>query len=358
MIGLVRLTPPGPAGVALLGLAGPGATALLQRRFRPRGRWPEPGRLAVGRLEDESGALLDEAVLARSGPDAYELSCHGGPGHLRGVIAALLAAGAVEVEAPLAGADPIRAAALAALPRATTELGAQVLLRQANGALAGALASARAALAAGDPARARRELLSLRAAARLGRALLEPARVALVGLPNAGKSSLLNALLGRERALVSPEPGTTRDLVEVEAELAGLPIVLVDAAGRREAQDELEAAGIERARRAAREAALRLVVIDGAAPSREAWELAAAQPAPAVVVINKIDLLADAAALLAEAARRALAPCLLCSARTGQGIDAIGPALREALVGQVDEAGPVPFTAEQEAEIEETLADL
>ena len=341
---LVQLTPTGPAGVALLALSGPGTTALLQARFQPRGRWPAPGRLAVGRLVDPAGQLLDEVVLARAAEERYELGCHGGPAHLRRVHAALGAAGAVPAAQAEPGA-PLRAAALAALPAASTELGAQVLLRQADGRLEAAWAELVRALGA-DLLGAGQLLAGLRRQARLGRALLEPAQVVLVGLPSAGKSSLLNALLGRQRALVSPRPGTTRDLVEAPAELAGLPVVLVDAAGQRETADALEAEGVRRARQAAGAAALRLVVIDAAAPTAAAWALAHEAPDPRLVVLNKVDLLGG------DPGPGAPPGAVAVSARTGQGLGALEAALSVALVGPADPLGAVPCAPEQWSALE------
>ena len=341
--------------MALLELAGPGATALLQARWSG-GAWPAPGSLAVGRLLDAEGALLDEVVLARAEEERYELSCHGGPALVTRVVVELSAAGAAPLEAPTPapGEDPLRAAALAALPRARTALGAQVLLRQAAGALRSGLESALLALER-EPAAGVAALAELRAQARLGRALLEPARVVLLGLPSAGKSSLLNALLGRERALVSPEPGTTRDLLEAPLELEGLPLLLVDAAGQRPSPDELEAEAVQRAAAAAARADLRLVVIDAAAPDEAARELAARALPPRLLLLNKADLLSPAAALQAcvwAGASAPEAPPLLVSARTGQGLDALGRAVRAVLVGPAGELGPVPFDAAQAATLE------
>lgn len=337
---LVALTPPGPAGVALLAVRGPGAAALLARCFQPRGAWPAPGHLAVGRLRDAQGEPLDEAVLACADAETWELGCHGGPAQLRRVRQALEAAGAAPGPHTEAG-DPLAAAALEALPGARTALGAQALLRQANGQLRAAW-GALAELLTRDPSAAAVGLRALRAQAHLGRHLLEPTRVALVGLPSAGKSSLLNALLGRQRTLVSPEPGTTRDLVEVEAELGGLPLVLVDAAGWRESDDPLEAEGVRRARLSAAAAGLRLVVIDGAAPTPAAWALARAQSGPALVVLTKLDLLTAPPGWPAQPW-----PVVAVSSTTGAGLPALEQALVATLAPGADLAGPLPCAPAQ-----------
>ena len=133
------------------------------------------------------------------------------------------------------------------------------------------------------------ELLST---ALLGRALEEGVRTAIVGRPNVGKSSLLNALLMRERAIVSEFPGTTRDTVEELVEIAGIPLCLVDTAGLRSSDDHVERLGIERSRQALEQADLVLVVLDlteGVTPEDEEL-LAAVPPARTIVVGNKRDL--------------------------------------------------------------------
>jgi len=359
------LTPPGPGGVALVRVAGPGATAALQTVFRPaRGRWPAVDRLALGRFHEPGRpeAGVDEVLAARAGPEDYELGCHGGPAVVRRVLTALAAAGAPAGEGPPpVPGDVLAAEALAALPRATTELGCRVLLAQAAGALGRAVRAA-AELAGSDPAAARERVAALRGTARLGRALLEPPAVVLVGRPNAGKSSLLNALVGRERVLVAAAAGTTRDAVAEPVELEGVPAVLVDTAGRRDAADALEAAGVARGRDRAGRGAARLVVVDGADLDPAALDLAAEAPAPRLAALNKADRLGTsareaAAARVAEAVGEA--PVVV-SARTGEGVDALATALRALLVGPpaADAGGPVVFTTRQDAGLAAAAAGL
>ncbi|MGE0709894.1 MAG: GTPase [Planctomycetota bacterium] len=337
-LGYRWLTPPGAAALALLELEGEGARAWLEARFRPqraaRAPLPPLGTVTLGELRDPDGEALDQVLLARTAPSRFELSCHGGAGVRRALERALSAAGGRELAREMAtAADRVAAEAWAALPTARTELGCQVLLRQAQGALAAGLDPIRAAIAAGELPSATASLARLAATLRLGRALLDPPRVALLGAPNAGKSTLLNALVGRARALVSPAPGTTRDLVEAEAELAGLPVRLIDTAGQRETGDPLEAAGVDLARAAGGEAALRLWVIDSTGP--------APSPPPeleALVVWNKQDR---------PGAAPPPAGAYPVSALTGAGLPALGDAIRRDLVGEVDPSGPVLFTLRQ-----------
>lgn len=355
-----RLTPPGRGGVALLAVDGPGAAEVLGRLLRRA--LPAPGRVAAGLLVDLAGAPVDEVLVARGGPDAFEVGCHGGPAVVARAVEALVAAGAREapgvdpagdLACDLAGApDRPAAEALALLPTARTELGCRVLLAQARGALA---AAARALGALDDAAAARAGVEALLASWPLGRALTAPPRVALVGAVNAGKSSLLNALVGQERALVSPEPGTTRDAIEEVADLDGVPARLVDTAGARAADDPVEAAGVARAAEVAARADLRLVVVDAgraAADPDAALALARAAAPPRLVVLARADLLEPPARAAALAAAADLTPALVSapvSAKTGEGLEALRARLRAALAGPplADDA-PVLFTPRQQ----------
>jgi tRNA modification GTPase len=354
-----KLTPAGRGGVALVAIEGPDAAALMERLFRPARAHglPAADRVATGHLLDPEGEAIDEVLLARAGPETFELGCHGGPAVVERVVAALRAAGARERAEPNDATDRTAAEAQALLPRAPTELGCRVLLAQLGGALARALESACARLDE-DPAQARADLEALLATWPLGRALTAPPRVALIGAPNAGKSSLMNALLGHERVIVAPEPGTTRDAVEEVADLDGVPARLVDTAGQHAAAgDEVEAAGIARAREVARDADLRLVVVDVTTADAEgALTLARACATPRVVAFNKVDL--------RQVAERApdLAPVLV-SARTGEGLPALRAALRAALVGasletSLETSLDVLVTARQRGLVEGALRAL
>lgn len=301
-----RLTPAGRGGVALVALEGPGAAALLAGALsRPL---PAVGGVVVGRLLDLAGAPVDEVLVARGGDEAFEVGCHGGPAVVDAVLEALRARGAGD-GAPRDD-DRVVAEARAALPRATTALGAKLVLAQLAGALTRAARGLLSALEAGDEPRAGLERLL--ATAPLGRALVAPPRVAVVGPPNAGKSSLVNALVGRERAIVDAAAGTTRDALEAPLDLDGVPVLLVDTAGEREASDPVERAGVARAREVGAAAALRLVVVDGLT----GVELPAADPR--LVVRTKRDL-TGAGDL---------------SSTTGEGLDDLRRALRRALVGE------------------------
>jgi len=271
---LTILTPPGSGAIAVLELAGPGAWAIARTHLRPAGL-PLPdsivaGLTAFGRVGPGAG---DEVVLAVPRDGVVEIHCHGGVQVVRMLTQLFLDAGCVmAVEQPTA---TFAEAATRLLLHAKTLRTASILLDQVNGALDRAM---------NDPSQHER----IGRFESLGKHLIEPWKITVVGAPNAGKSSLLNALAGYQRSVVSPTPGTTRDVVTVTLAFDGWLFELSDTAGLREGSDELESAGIERAKRQMSDADLILWVIDATAD---------VPPCPAngivVPVFNKIDLLPD-----------------------------------------------------------------
>ena len=173
------------------------------------------------------------------------------------------------------------------------------------------------------------KIATLLCEARRGRLIREGARVAIVGKPNVGKSSLFNALLRAGRAIVTPIPGTTRDLVTETADIDGLRLELVDTAGVRETTDEVESEGVARARRAWTTADLVLVVLDVSCPLEDDDFdlLRETRDAPRLVVANKSDL--PAAWRAADIA----VPIVSVSSKTGDGLDALRVEIRAALEG-------------------------
>lgn len=366
-------TPVGGA-IAVVRLSGTGAKKLLYTVFTGRGA---PREMAYGRIVNEAGEPLDQAMAAffpaprsYTGEDMAELYLHGGQTTVRRVLALLgrhargARPGEFTERAFLNGKlDLAQAEAVMDLINAGAERSANSALAQLTGRLSERIAAVEAQLLdalsgleaaidypeeleddvtsalPGVLAATEAELAALIGAGLSGRVLREGARVALIGRPNAGKSSLLNALAGAERAIVTQFAGTTRDVLEEAVSMDGIPVTLFDTAGIRAADDPVERIGVERARRAAGRADLLLLCFDAAAPLSEEDEALLAETAgrSRLAVCCKGDLPA-----LWEA--EALSPygieALAVSAETGEGLAAlrraiaarIAPAAESALV--------------------------
>lgn len=339
------LTPSGRAALAVVGVAGPGAVALVDTLFTPRG-----GRSLAARAD---GAIAygtwrptgEDVVIVRHAADRVEVHGHGGLAAPAAVLAGLEAAGAIRgrwQDWPEGG--PCSREALEALPRAIGPKAAMILARQASGVMDGAIDEL-VRLHGGDRKAAETLANRLLAASRIGLRLTRPWRVMLTGDVNAGKSSLLNAILGHSRSLVAAAPGTTRDVIVAPAVLRGWPVDLIDAAGTRpggEPPSAVEQAGIARAIETRQHADLLLRVV---AADTESPEIT--QPGDREVVVrSKIDL--------PDARRRPGA--IATSAVTGEGIDELTDAIVDRLVPEDRRdpgllAGPVPFTSRQVADI-------
>ena len=367
-------TPPGPGGVGILRLSGPGAHRAAGQVFRPQGPLPldrAPDRqLLYGTLHDPAGNLLDTglAFLSRAphsytGEDTAELQCHGAPVVLSLVLDALYAAGARPARpgeftqrAFLNGKlDLTQAEAVIDLIDAETPSAA----RQAAGQLAGALSRRIDGIYQGltdimahfcavldypdediDPFRTQQlqqtlaarqaDLAALLATGRRGQRLTKGVSCALIGRPNAGKSSLLNALAGYDRAIVTHIPGTTRDTIEVTVELGGFPFRLVDTAGLRESDDPIEQLGAQRSRQAMDQADLLLVVWDGTRPPTGEDQDLLAQAldrADTILAVNKADLPGYTLPAPSLPGTPHTLTTVALSAKTGQGLDRLEAAL-------------------------------
>ena len=360
-------TPPGTGAIGVIRISGPRAvplTSTLVRLARPDGLEAARSR-TVHRatiIDPLTGEELDVALVVKmlaprsyTGEDVVELSCHGNPLLLGEVIRLLLHGGARLAEpgeftrrAYLNGRlGLLQAEAVGELISARTDRAVHLAARQLRGGLASAIATIRDRLldlvagleveldfpedevgmsrqAALDQSAALAESIArLVAAARRGRAVHAGISVMLTGSPNVGKSSLLNALLGAERAIVSPSPGTTRDLVDGELAIAGVSVRLMDGAGLGTPNDVIDAEGMRRVRQALVESDLILVVLDQSRDispdDREALALTVNRPR--LIVANKSDL--PAAWVAAD-----LSDCA-CSALTGEGTDWLKAWLRE-----------------------------
>jgi tRNA modification GTPase len=359
---------------------------MVESRFRPaRGRpWSSlpPGRLAFGHFDlrtphapregvrhaerDEhdlcDASLLGEEVVVRRRSDcSVELHCHGGMAAVAAIGQALAQRGcqAVSWQQWVGGqqSDAIASAARLALAQARTERTALILLDQYHGALRAAVEAVRQSLAGGDLPSARQQLAALLARADLGCHLTNPWRVVLAGLPNVGKSSLINALVGYQRAIVHPAPGTTRDVVAATTALEGWPVELRDTAGLRTGGHPVEQAGVARARDELRSGDLVLLIFDAGQPWSSAAEALRRSRPDALVVHNKCDL--PAAPGVAAGANPQRPPGVSTSALTGEGLDRLIRVLVARLVPHPPLPGdPVPFTAEQCQRLRFALAAL
>ena len=322
-------TPPGRGAIAIVRMSGPQVREIAARMLGDLVLRPHYAHYAE--IADERGAAIDRGVAifagaphSYTGEDTLELQVHGSPVVVREVMRAAVALGARMAEpgeftqrAFMHGKmDLHAAAAVADLIDAETRSAARAALANLSGGLAREVNAVRARLTTivedcsgaidfpeevPDPDRAEvlRELAAidellevLLRDGEVGRLVREGVSVAIVGPPNAGKSSLLNALLGEERAIVSEIAGTTRDTIEESIAIGGVRVRLVDTAGIREHADRLESAGIERTQRALEHARIALVVLDGSRPLGDDARALLEQTAQRqrVVFFNKADI--------------------------------------------------------------------
>lgn len=356
------VTPPGPGGLGVVRLSGPNSLNILMNIWRGSAIALKPRRLYLGSVTgiDRAMAVFMPGPATYTGDDVVELSAHGSPVIMRAILEACCAHGARPAapgeftrRAFLAGKlDLAQAEGVADLIAATSERGARLAADQLAGRLSDEVRAAGDALAklrarieaaidfpeeeidlpgAGTMTEmledVRRPIDALRATFREGRLIREGIRVAICGKPNAGKSSLLNGLAGRDRAIVHHLPGTTRDVIEEAIAIGGVAFHLRDTAGLRADAGDVEALGIERTRTEIAAADLVLAVFDGAAPPSDDDEalIAALDPAKTIVAINKSDL-PQKLDVLRLADRFNSAP-LATSAKTRAGLDELAAAL-------------------------------
>jgi len=384
-------TPPGRGGIGIVRLSGPQAASVAAQLVRLRQPLEHSrARLAdvLDQKTDSEAARIDEAIVtffaapySYTAEDLVEIAAHGSPVVLEMLLGRALKLGARLAEpgeftqrAFLSGKlDLTQAEAVRDLIAAQTLTQARLAASQMGGALSRrvepvkrALVELIAQLEAGidfaeddvdvtpqaEIARRIGELApplnALEATFARGRIVHDGLTLAIVGRPNAGKSSLFNCLIERDRAIVTATPGTTRDTVAERISLEGIPLELVDTAGLREAPEEVEQLGIARSREALADAALVVVVLDAAEPlnDEERRLLAAVESRPAVVAVNKSDLI-EAGSPLPDCGA---IPALATSALTGEGL----PALREKILslatgGAAAETGMLTSLRHQQA---------
>jgi len=282
--------------------------------------------------------------------DTLEIHCHGGDAAVRRILLDLQHAGCAVVSWQAQAAsqgESFNAECLDRLSRTTTWRTAEIVLEQSNGLLRGAfqqLARSDSATTAGAEA-AGAQIAALLAWAEFGLHLTQPWNVVLTGRPNVGKSSLINRLLGYERAIVFDQPGTTRDVVTAETAFDGWPVLLSDTAGLHDTTEELEAAGIALARQRLATADLIVVLIDLSKPATgdDEQRLLAEWP-DAIVVAHKCDL-------PMSRPRPIPAESLRVSSTTGEGIELLQQRLVERLVPRVPPTGTAIPISERQVEL-------
>jgi tRNA modification GTPase len=378
-------TPAGRGGIGVVRLAGADARAIAGRMLRV-GREVEAGRAVRCDLV-EAGARIDEVVVTFfAAPHSYttddivEISAHGSPVVLRHIVELSMAGGARLAEpgeftmrAFLNGRiDLTQAEAVRDLIDSQTLFQAKVAAQQLEGALSNRLKPIKqklvaliALLEAGIDfaeddvsvaadatiieriGQVKAPLLQLAASFTFGKIVHQGLTLAIVGRPNVGKSSLFNRLVERERAIVTAQPGTTRDLVSETVAIGGIPVELVDTAGIRRALDEAESIGIKKSMEALADADIVLVVIDAteAITEEDRKLLNQVRGRAAIVVENKSDLVSDERGRprVDDSGQSASALSISTSALTGEGIGELRAAILEHMGGDASRQGESGF---------------
>ena len=389
----------GEAGIGIVRMSGPDSLGVLRKVFVPKvcraaedasGFEYEPRHMYFGSAFDADGAFIDDCLAVyMPGPNSYtgedvaELQCHGSMVSYRKILAAVLKAGAVPAErgeftkrAFMNGKmDLAQAEAIIDLIKARSSRSFECAASQYTGTLSEKVRAIRDELldvlvqltvnmdypdedieeaTYGElldrVSSIDDEVLKLQRSSQEGRIIREGLKVAIVGKPNVGKSSVLNMLLRADRSIVTDIPGTTRDTIEEQISLRGLTICFVDTAGIHDSEDRVESIGIERSKDAFNRADLLLLVLDAARPLEEedAELLRMAEGRPAVIILNKQDLLegqSDKGLCITEKAVRELigadkngektAPCpvVSVSAKTGEGLSELEDQIESFVTG-------------------------
>lgn len=383
-------TPPGPGGIAIVRTSGPDAERIAAGIFVSSGGTESQTfvshRLHHGHVRDpRTGSIFDEVLLAfmraprsYTGEDTVEIQCHGSPFIVRTVLHLILARGARHAEAGeftkrafLNGRlDLAQAEGVLELVQANSAKAAGIALGQLGGGLSNLIAVLREDLVQvlvqieaaidfpeedielvhqGELSGRVRSLIgnieSLIASYQWGKLIREGVRICILGRPNVGKSSLLNALLGEERAIVTAIPGTTRDFIEETVNLDGLPATLWDTAGVRVGADGIERLGIDRTWAKVEDSDGILIVVDGSLPvtTEDQYIMDSVQAKKGIVVINKADL-PQSFSSSAVSGTLAEWPRISVSALQHQGLAALKEELRQCFINSTAEEPEVIVT--------------
>ncbi len=396
-------TPPGEGGVAIVRISGPEAEQVAKTIFHPssgKNGGFESHRLHHGTIRDPiSSEVLDEVLTTMmrrprsyTGEDVVEVHCHGGPFLARRILELVLSCGIRHAEAGeftkrafLNGRlDLTQAEAVADLIRARTDKAVRLAAGQVQGGISKWVAALRAELveilvqieAAIDFPEEEIELLARQALAgkaealrdrirtitgtyEWGRLFRDGAKVCIAGRPNVGKSSLLNALLGEKRVIVTSTPGTTRDFIEESLNLDGLPLALWDTAGIREGENEAEKMGIQISLERIKEAHGIIVLLDGSEPltPEDRFLFGQVLDRKGMIVINKSDL----TQVLDLKQIHTMAPdkeVISISAKAGSGIDELKFRMRTLLIGEEPESEVVVTNLRHKTALEKAQHSL
>ncbi len=364
-------TPPGTGGIGIIRISGPDAVSLTDRIFRSPSGIPLAKRrthtIHFGHIYYASGEILDQVLVmlmraphTYTGEDTVEIQCHGGPYIEEKILELVVAAGAVPADrgefskrAFLNGKmDLSQAEAVMDLIASSSEMSRRASMEQLEGALSRRIQKESEALldlttlieanidypeydvpevTRETMLQATRQVLEslqdLYRTADSGIRVREGIRTVIIGSPNVGKSSMMNRLLGRDRAIVTQVAGTTRDILEESVDFGGIPLRLIDTAGIHETEDVVEKIGVERAIEAADQADLILWILDGTDPKPLSDEvLQALEKKPHIILINKEDLILSAAErpdFISDQEE-----VLWISARTGSGMEKLQARIR------------------------------
>lgn len=360
-------TPLGRSGIGVIRLSGEVAAAIAGR-LSVGNADPEPRRATLAGIVDPStGELIDEAVItffkaphSFTGEDVVEISCHGSPVLLRRIIdiclsldarlaepgeftLRALANGRIDLSQAEAIRDLIDSNSIAMTRQAVRQLRGEfshrlqplkdklldviIVLESALEFVEDDLPEAQTERLAGELREVSKELGRLASTYEAGKLLREGLRVALVGRPNVGKSSLFNALLGQDRAIVTEIPGTTRDQLHESFTIRDIPVSLIDTAGLRETIDTVETIGVERARRAMADADVVVVVLDASDKlgGEDLEVLEATRELNRIIAVNKTDVAAGEG--LAEGLSETGSIVVNISAKTSEGLEELQGAI-------------------------------
>lgn len=372
------ITALGEGAVGIVRISGADALATAEKIFKSRSGKKlseyQHHTLVYGHVTDADGTMVDEVLCvymqaphSYTAEDVVEIQSHGGIQSLKKILALTYQNGARSAEAGeftkrafLNGRiDLTQAEAVMDIIRSRSEASLKLAVRQQNGQLAQELRKLRSKMldvvinleavidypeediedvtfdtVAGSIANTAAGIENLLAHAHTGKILREGLRTAIVGRPNVGKSSLLNALLKEERAIVSEYAGTTRDVIEEQLLLDGVPLVLADTAGIRKTEDYVEQIGVEKSRRLLQDAELVICVVDGSEglTAEDEEILQAASEKPCVIIVNKSDLEIDTT-LQQLQERFGIDKVMPLSARTNEGIDRFAAWLKNYVYG-------------------------